>query len=168
MARPRREARARRDERKRPPSLMVNECMYCQKRGHKKAECRKMNSKIAAGKCDKSGNPTGVNALTATGTTQPSSQASNAPSLASTIPMQQMLPVYFPRPDGSQTSQPTETWYINMIVPAQKTLMIASLDGAAFTFVDSGSGLTSCPINYANDIPSLPRPANLPTLSNAT
>ena len=41
--------------------------------------------------------------------------------LASTIPMQQMVPVYFLCPDGSQTSQQTETWFINLIVPAQKT-----------------------------------------------
>ena len=55
-----------------------------------------------------------------------------------------------------------------MIVPAQKTLMVASLDGAEFALLDSGSGLTSYPINYANDMPLLPRPANLPILSNAT
>ena len=29
------------------------------------------------------------------------------------------------------------------------------------------SGLTSCPINYADDLPLLPRPSNLPSLSNA-
>ena len=28
------------------------ECRYCQKRGHKKSDCRKMKSDIAAGKCD--------------------------------------------------------------------------------------------------------------------
>ena len=125
-----------------------------------------MKSDIAAGKCHKSGKPIGVNALSAAGTTQPSPQASYAPSMASTIP--QMVPVYFPYPDGSQTSQPTETWYINMIVPAQETLMVASLDGVEYALFGSGSGLTSCPINYANDIPLLPRPANLPILSNAT
>ena len=74
-------------------------------KGHKKAACRKMKSDIAAGKCDRSGKPAGVNALTATGTTQPSPQASCAPSLASAIPMQQMVAVYFPSPAGSQTSQ---------------------------------------------------------------
>ena len=55
-----------------------------------------------------------------------------------------------------------------MIVPAQKTLMVASLDGADHALLGSGSGLTSCPINYANDIPLLPRLAILPILSNAT
>ena len=94
-----------------------------------------MKSDIAAGKCDKSGKPIGVNALSAAGATQPSPQASYAPSMASTIPLQQMVPVYFPCPDGSQTSQPTETWYINMIVPAQKTLMVASLDRAEYAYV---------------------------------
>ena len=89
-----------------------------------------------------------------------SPQASYAPSMASTIPLQQMVPIYFQCPDGSQTSQPTETRYINMILPAQQTLMVAT-DYAL-------SGLTSCPFNYANDIPLLPRPANLPILSNAT
>ena len=34
--------------------------------------------------------------------------------------------------------------------------------------LDSGSGLTSCPTNYAHDIPLLPRLANLPILSNPT
>ena len=81
---------------------------------------------------------------------------------------QQMVPVYFQCTDGSQMSQPTETWYINVIVPAQKTLMVASLDGAEYALLDSGSGLTSCRINYANDIPLLPRPANQPILSNST
>ena len=46
--------------------------------------------------------------------------------------------------------------------------MVASLDGAEYTLLDSGSGLTSCPINYADDLPLLPRPVNLPILSNAT
>ena len=43
--------------------------------------------------------------------------------------------------------------------------MVASLDGAEYALLDSGSGLTSCPSNHANDIPFLPRPANLPILS---
>ena len=124
------------------------ECRYGLKRGHKKSDCRKMKSDIAAGKCDESGKPIGVNALSAAGATQPSTQASHAPSMASTIPLQQMVPVYFPCPDGSQTSQATETWYINMIVPAQKTLMVASLDGAEYMLLDSASGLASCPFNY--------------------
>ena len=127
-----------------------------------------MELDVDAGKCDKSARPTGVNSLTATGATQPSPKASHAPSMASTIPLQQMVTVYLPCPDDSQTSQPTETWYIKMIVPAQKTLMVASLDGSEYALLDSGSGLTSCPINYANDVPVLPRPANLPILSNAT
>ena len=46
--------------------------------------------------------------------------------------------------------------------------MVASLDGAEYALLDSGSGLTSCPINHADDVPLLPRPDNLPTLSNAT
>ena len=112
-------------------------CRYCLKRGHKKSDCRKMKSDTAAGKCDRSGKPIGVNALSVEGATQPSPQASCAPSMANTIPLQQM-PVYFPCPDGSQTSQATETWYINMIVPAQKTLMVASLDGAEYALLDSG------------------------------
>ena len=82
--------------------------------------------------------------------------------------MQQMIPVYLPNLFGSEATQQTKTWFINMIVPAQKTLMVASLDGAEYALLDSGSGLTSCPINYANDIPLLPRPAGLPILSNAT
>ena len=46
------------------------ECRYCQKRGHNKADCRKMKSDIAAGKCDRSGKPIGVNALSAAAATQ--------------------------------------------------------------------------------------------------
>ena len=34
--------------------------------------------------------------------------------------------------------------------------------------LDSGCGLTSCPINYAGDLPLLSRPVNLPILSIAT
>ena len=154
-ASPRREGRARRETRK-GASRFERECRYCQKKGHKKAECRKMKSDIEAGKCDKSGKPTGVNSLAAIGTTQPSPQASHAPSLESTIPLQQMVPV------------PTETRLIKMIVPAMRTLMVASLDGAEYAFLDSGSGLTSCPINFADDLPLRPRLAILLTLSNAT
>ena len=51
-------------------SKFEGECRYCQKKGHKKAECRKMKADLAAGKCDKNGKPTGVNSLTATGATQ--------------------------------------------------------------------------------------------------
>ena len=46
--------------------------------------------------------------------------------------------------------------------------MVESLVGAEYALFNSGSGLTSCPINYADDLPLLPRPDNLPTLSNAT
>ena len=151
-----------------PGSKFEGECRYCQKKGRKKAECRKMKADLPAGKRDQNGKPTGVDSLTETGATQPSSQASYAPSLASAMPMQQMVPVYFPNPTGSQASQQTETWFINMIVPAQKTLMVASSDGAEYAVLDSGSGLTSCPINYADDLPLLPRPAKLPILNNAT
>ena len=150
-----------------PVRKFEGECMYCQKRGHKKAECRKMKADLAGGKCDKNGKPTGVDSLTATGATR-RSQASYAPSLASTIPMQQMVPLYIPNRVGGQASQQTEAWFINMIVPAQKTLMVASLDGAEYALLDSGSGLASCPISCADDLPLLPRPVNLPILSNAT
>ena len=73
------------------------------------------------GECDKNGKPTGVNSLTATGATQPSSHAIYAPSavgsMASTIPTQQMVPVYFPNYVGSQAFQQTETWFINITGP---------------------------------------------------
>ena len=94
-----------------------------------------------------------------------SAHASYAPSMASTIPLQQMVLVHFPNPIGNQHS---ETWFMNMIVRAQKTLMVASLDGTEYALLDSGSGLTSCPINFADGLPLLPRPSNLPILSNAT
>ena len=67
-----------------------------------------------------------------------------------------------------ESSQQTETWFINMIVPAQKTLMVASLDGAEYALLDSGSGWTSFPLNYADDLPLLPRHVNMPILSYAT
>ena len=124
-----------------------------------------MKSDIGAGK---SGKPIGViNALSRAGATQPSPQASHAPSIASTIPLQHMVPVHSVS-DGSQTSQPTETWYINMIVPAQKILMVARLDGAEYALLDSGSGLTSCPNNYADDLPLLLRPVNLECIGLGT
>ena len=50
-----------------PAGKFEGECRYCQKEGHKEAECRKMKADLAAGRCDKSGKPTGVNSLTATG-----------------------------------------------------------------------------------------------------
>ena len=67
-------------------SKFNGECRNCQKKGHKKADCRKMKADIDAGRCDKSGKPKGVNALTAAGSTQLSPQESHAPSLTSTIP----------------------------------------------------------------------------------
>ena len=39
-----------------------------------------------------------------------------------------------------------------MTVTAQKTLMVASLGGAEYALLDTGSGLTSCSINYADDL----------------
>ena len=80
-------------------------CRYCLKRGHKKSDCRKLKADLAAGKCDKGGKPIGVNALSAAGATQPSPQAIYAPNMASTIPMQQMVLVYFPNPVGNQAPQ---------------------------------------------------------------
>ena len=109
-----------------------------------------MKSNVAAGKCDKSGKPIGVNALSAAGAMQSSPPASYARSMARTIPLEQMVPVPFQNPIGSRH---TETWFINMIIPAQTTLMVASLDGAEYALLDSGSGLTSCPIIYADDLP---------------
>ena len=49
------ETRTRRKMTK-PASKFEGECRYCQKKGHKKAECRKMKADLAAGKCDKNGN----------------------------------------------------------------------------------------------------------------
>ena len=48
-ASPRREARARGEERKRATKF-DGECRYCLKRRHKKSDCRKMKSDIDAGK----------------------------------------------------------------------------------------------------------------------
>ena len=141
-----------------PVSKFEVECRYCQKKGHKKAECRKMEADLVAGKCDKHGKPTGVNSLTARDATQPSPQASYAPSLASTTPMQQMVPVHFPNPIGSQHS---ETCFINMIVPAQKTLLVASLDGAQYALLGSRSGLTSCAISNADGLRHVANLTNL-------
>ena len=107
-----------------------------------------MKADIDAGRCDKNGKPKGVNALTAAGSTQPSKQESYAPSLTSTIPLQQVVPTYC-----SQTLRTVKPWFINTIMPAQKTLMVASLDGA--------------PIDYADDLPLLPRPINLPILEQS-
>ena len=68
----------------------------------------------------------------------------------------------------NQPPHPAKPWFINTMMPAQKTLMVASLDGAEYSLLDSGSGLTSCPIDYADDLPLVPRPIKLPILSNAT
>ena len=46
--------------------------------------------------------------------------------------------------------------------------MVRSLDGTDCALLDSGSGLTSCPLSCVEDLSSLPRPDKLPTLSNAT
>ena len=100
----RREARGKEREEK-AASKFNGECRCCQKEGHKNADCRKMKADIDAGRCDKSGKPKGVSALTAAGSTQPSPQASYAPSLTSTIPLQQVVPMYC-----SQTPQPAEPW----------------------------------------------------------
>ena len=63
-----------------PAGRFEGECRYCQKKGQKKTECRKMKADLEAGRCDKSGKPTGVNSLTAAGATKLSSQPSYAPS----------------------------------------------------------------------------------------
>ena len=52
-----------------PGSKFEGECRYCQKKGHKKAECRKMKAELTEGKCDKNGKPIGVNSLSATAAT---------------------------------------------------------------------------------------------------
>ena len=82
-------------EKEKQAGRFEGECRYCKQKGHKKAECRKMQADLAAGRCDKSGKAVGVNALTTSGGgNQPPMQASFAPSavasLASTFSMQQM------------------------------------------------------------------------------
>ena len=155
-ASPRREGRARRETRKGQVGLTVN-AGTVRRRDTKKAECRKMKSDIAAGKCDKSGKPKRVSirsqrqARRSIHRKRATHQAWTAPSHCS-----RMVPL------------PTETRFINIIVLAIRTLMVASLDGAEYAFLDSGSGLTSCPINFADDLPLRPRLAILLTLSNAT
>ena len=77
---------------------------------------------------------------TTRGSSQPPTQATIAPSvagsLASTVPVQQVVLVYFPSPIGSQTSQQPEIWFINMIEPSKRILMAASLDGAEYALLD--------------------------------
>ena len=126
-----------------------------------------MKADLAASKCDNNSKPTGVNSLTATGATKLSSQASYAPSLASTTP---------DAPEGHCVF-PESRWQSN--VSADRNLVHehdrpgpdnshGSLDGAEYALLGSGSGLTSCSINCAEDIPLLPRPVNMPILSDAT
>ena len=102
----RREARDKGREEK-AASKFNGECRYCQKKGHKKVDCRKMKADIDAGRCGKNGKPKGVNALTAAGSTQPSPQESYAPSLSSSIPLQQVVPMccsQTPHPGSSTRS----------------------------------------------------------------
>ena len=54
--------KGRRRKMRNTASKFEGECRYCQKKGHKKTKCRKMKADLAAGKCDKHGKPTGVNA----------------------------------------------------------------------------------------------------------
>ena len=142
------------------------------KKGHNKSECRKMQADSAAGRCHKNGKAVSVNALTTTGggsplPTQTSYAPSMARSLASTVAVHQMVSVCFTSPLGNQQVQQPEPWFINMTGPTQPVLMAASLDGTDHALLDSGSGLTSCPLNCSDDLSLLPTPDNLPTLSNA-
>ena len=146
-------------------SKFDGECRYCIKRGHKKAECRKMKADLAAGKCENNGKPIGVNSLTATGATQPSPQASYAPSLASTIPMQQIVPVYFLSPVGSQPPQQTENLVHQHDRTSPENPHGCKLGRRRIRFV--GFWIWR-PINYADGLPLLPRPVDLPLLSNAS
>ena len=145
-----------------PASKFEGECRYCQKKGHKKAECRKMKADLAAGKYDKNGKATGVNSLMATGAThllrkRAMHRGWRAPSQCSRWSLcVSRIPLAVRRLSRQKPGS------INMIVPAHRTLMVASLDGAEHALLDSGSGLTSCLINYADDLPLLPcQPANL-------
>ena len=140
------------------------------KKEHKKSECRKMQAGSAAGRYDKNGKAVSVNALTTTGggsllPTQTSYAPSMARSLARTVPVHQMVSVCFTSPLGNQQVQ--QPWFTNMIGPTQPVLMAARLDGTDHALLDSGSGLTSCPLHCSDDLSLLPRPNNLPTLSNA-
>ena len=59
-------------------------------------------------------------------------------------------PCLLPESCWQSVAAAAETWFIDMVVPAQKTLMVASLDGAEHALLDSGSGLTSCPLTGVN------------------
>ena len=134
------EARAKREKRRRPASLMVNAGTARRRGTRRRIAERSMQA----------------------GATRAASQRVSVHSQRQAR-HSQVVPMYC-----SQTPHPAKPWFINTIMPAQKTLMVASLDGAEYALLDSGSGLTSCRINYADDLPLLPRPTNLPILSNAT
>ena len=140
------------------------ECMYCRTERHKKAEFRKMKADIAAGKCVKQDKPTGVNSLTSI----LRHAVSSASELCAEHGKHHLTAADGPSALPESYWHSTETWFINMIIPAQKTPMVASLDGAEYAFLDSGSGLTSCPMGYADDLALRPRPSNLLILSIAT
>ena len=130
-----------------------------------------MQADLAPGRCDKSGMPTGVDSLPR--------QAARSLLRKRTMRRARLDPwrapsrcnissfVCFPSHFDSQSLQQPETWFMNKTVPAQRILKVASFDGAEYALSDSGPGLTSCPINYANVL-SMLRPDNLPTWSNAT
>ena len=137
------------------------ECRYCQKKGHKKSDCRKMKSDIAAGKCDKGGKPMGGQ-CTLSGRRNEAFPASElctehgkhhpiATDGASVLPMSRR-----------QSDVSTDG---NVVHQHDRTGPEDSHCCKLGTLLGSGSGLTSCPINHATDIPLLPRLANLP---NAT
>ena len=93
-----------------PAGKFEAKCRYCQKKGHKKAEWRKMKVDLAASKVTTmASQQVSTRSQRLARRTQPSPQACYAPSLASTIPMQQMVPVNFQSPVGSQAPQQTET-----------------------------------------------------------
>ena len=97
-----------------PVSKSEGECRWYQKKGHKKAECRKVKGDLASCTCDKN-------------------------------------PVYFPNLVGRNLVRQHDR------TGPENSLMVAR----RIRVVDSGCGLTSCPINYADDLPLLPRPTNL-------
>ena len=139
-------------------SKFDGECRYCQKKGHKKSECGKM-------KADHAAEPGGVNSFKATGAMQPSSQASDAPTLAKAIQMQQIVPAKVQNPLGNQ--EQTETWFINMTTTAQKILKFATLGVSEHALWDSESGVTSFQSNCAGDPTPLPRFVNPIILTSA-
>ena len=91
-----------------------------------------MKADLAAGKCDKSVKPIGVNALSA---------------------------------GCSRWSLCTESrWQSG--VSADRNL-VHDRTGTERSLLQVWTGLASCPINYADDLPLLPQPVNLPILSDA-